>query len=96
MLPVWGVNALLNVTDEENWLSRLGYDIESLAPQLSRKFDFSKMNKFQVESGFFSQLSQKMMTGGLSSLSLPEARMRLDPLHPSFVSAHVQQKLSNE
>lgn len=68
----------------------MGYDLSSLAPQLSKKVEFSNMNKFRVESGFFSQLSQKMMGGGLSSLSLPEARMRLDPLHPSLFSAKPQ------
>lgn len=74
--------------DEENWLTRLGYDLTSLAPQLSQKLDFSNQNKFRVESGFVSQLSQKMMSRGLSSLSLPEARMRLNP---SLISTKVHQ-----
>ncbi|KAG8307286.1 hypothetical protein J6590_024932 [Homalodisca vitripennis] len=84
-----------HLADEEHWLSRLGYDLSSMAPQLSQKLVSPMTNKFRVESGFFSQLSQKTMSRGLSSLSLPEARMRLDPLNPSVFGTTVEEDSIN-
>ncbi|XP_054267852.1 teneurin-a-like isoform X4 [Macrosteles quadrilineatus] len=88
--PINVGQAQRHLADEESWLSRLGYDLSSLAPQLSKQQGVPQTDKFRVTSGFYSQLSQKMMTGGLSSLSHPEAKMRLDPLSPALASSRAQ------
>ncbi|BES99420.1 EGF-like domain [Nesidiocoris tenuis] len=69
--------------DEKSWLARLGYDLRSLAPQLSDDFvkiaglhDSQFNAPFSVASGFLSHLSEKFMR--LSALA--QSQIRVDPI----------------
>ncbi|XP_073995971.1 teneurin-a transmembrane protein isoform X3 [Rhodnius prolixus] len=71
--------------DEKSWLSRLGYDISSLAPQLEPGFikmpglhDSGFSSPFTVTSGFLSHLSEKFMRDKLSPL--PQSQIRVNPI----------------
>ncbi|XP_014290946.3 teneurin-a isoform X3 [Halyomorpha halys] len=71
--------------DERSWLSRLGYDIDSLVPQLDQGYlqlpglqGSTFDSPFTVTSGFLSHLSERFMKNKLSSL--PQSQIRLNPI----------------
>ncbi|XP_075213771.1 teneurin-a transmembrane protein [Lycorma delicatula] len=81
-----------HLTDELSWLTRLGYDLSSLAPQLMQRSS-PQQTPFHVASGFVSHLTERMMTRGLSSLA--RSRMRLDPFSPDQPSKPLTQNSPN-
>nr|XP_018915751.1 PREDICTED: teneurin-a isoform X2 [Bemisia tabaci] len=83
----------LDLTDETGWLSKLGYNIKSLAPllEVSKNLPMSlipstRMPAFSVTSGFLSHLIERLKFNGFSSLSKSNLQFGVSSISSSLIN----------